>query len=99
VLVPYLPDGQSWPGAAVRLRATDGRWVGVDADGGGRLRRRQLTVVVDQRGQGARPRTGSLWLPAADGGIAIDTPAVPAVPAVPATTADARPAVALGVVV
>jgi hypothetical protein len=72
VLVPYLAAGQSWPGAAVRLRAAEAVWSGVDTEGGGRLRQRRVTVVADRRGQEARPCTGTLWLPTADGGVVRD---------------------------
>jgi hypothetical protein len=72
VLVPYLTGGQSWPGGAIRLRAEVSTWSGLEGDGGGRLRRRQTTVVADRRGHEIRPRTASLWLPGPDGAVGSD---------------------------
>ena len=57
-----------WPGADVRLRATDGRWTGI-GEGYGRLRARRLEVHAEGKGQAARPRSATLWLPAAGGGV------------------------------
>src|SRR6478609_5797533 len=64
VLMPY----GEWPGADVRLRADGGQWAGI-GDGTGRLRARRLQVHADGRGQAARPRTTTLWLPADGGGV------------------------------
>jgi hypothetical protein len=68
VLIPFLTAADSWPGADVRLTATDARWSGLGS-GHGRLKRRLITVSAEGRGQAARPRTASLWLPAANGGV------------------------------
>jgi hypothetical protein len=64
VLMPY----GEWPGADVRLHATPGTWAGI-GDGAGRLRARQVHVRAEGRGQAARPRATTLWLPAAGGGV------------------------------
>lgn len=64
VLVAY----GDWPGADVRLRACDGQWSGI-GEGSGRLRARRLVVHADGRGQAARPRSTTLWLPADGGGV------------------------------
>jgi hypothetical protein len=66
VLIAY----GEWPGADVRLRASDGQWSGI-GEGTGRLRARRLVVHADGRGQAARPRSSSLWLPADGGGIRV----------------------------
>ena len=74
VLMPYL-TGQptpSWPGADLRLMARDIQWAGIGA-GHGRLARRRITVDVTGRGQAARPRSATLWLPAAGGGAEVAT--------------------------
>ena len=68
VLMPYLAGTDQWPGADVRLSARDGRWAGIGA-GTGRLRARQVHVSAEGRGQSARPRSATLWLPAAGGGV------------------------------
>ena len=77
VLITYLTDSAgsagragaaSWPGTEVRLRAHEGEWSGLGA-GYGRLRHRRLTVQAEGRGQAARPRSATLLLPAADGGV------------------------------
>jgi hypothetical protein len=67
VLMPY----GDWPGADVRLRASGGQWTGI-GEGTGRLRARRLEVAAEGRGQAARPRSCTLWLPAADGGVRAD---------------------------
>jgi hypothetical protein len=72
VLIPYVADA-AWPGADVRLHAHDGAWTGIGA-GTGRLRARQVEVTVSGRGQAARDRTTSLWLPADGGGLEPATP-------------------------
>lgn len=69
VLMPY----GEWPGADVRLRADGGQWSGI-GEGTGRLRSRRLEVHAEGRGQAARPRTVSLWLPAAGGGLDVAEP-------------------------
>ncbi len=73
VLITYLAGADvGWPGTDVRLRALDGEWTGHDtgsATGYGRLRQRRLTVQAEGRGAAARPRSASVLLPAADGGI------------------------------
>ena len=52
VLMPFQPgiaaNGDTWPGADVRLSAHDGRWTGIGA-GYGRLRQRRLTVTAEGR--------------------------------------------------
>jgi hypothetical protein len=67
-----------WPGADVRLQAEAGHWAGIGT-GTGRLRARRVQVSVQGRGQAARPRSASLWLPAAGGGIATSEPLAPVV--------------------
>ncbi len=67
VLLPY----GDWPGADVRLRAEGGQWSGIGS-GTGRLRARRLEVRAEGRGPSARPRTATLWLPAAGGGVQPD---------------------------
>ncbi len=65
------PD-QSWPGTDVRLSAVEGEWSGIGTGstaGQGRLQQRRLTVRAEGRGQAARPRTATVWLPAVGGGI------------------------------
>ncbi len=69
VLIPYLSGAADWPGADVRLTAHPGRWVGI-GPGTGRLRARQVDVSAEGRGQAARPRSATLWLPTAGGGVA-----------------------------
>jgi hypothetical protein len=76
VLMPY----GDWPGADVRLRAEGVQWAGI-GDGTGRLRARRLQVHADGRGQAARPRTTTLWLPADGGGVRPAEPAPTAAPA------------------
>lgn len=78
VLAPYLTGADDWPGADVRLRAQDAHWSGI-GDGTGRLRARQVTVAAAGRGQHARPRSATLWLPAAGGGVQVAEPLTPAV--------------------
>jgi hypothetical protein len=75
--VLIVADG-GWPGGAdVRLTVTGAAWEGM-GDGHGHLRARRVEVVASGRGAAARERRVSLWLPAADGGVAsVDEP-VPA---------------------
>ncbi len=68
VLIAYLTGTDEWPGAEVRLSARDGHWAGIGA-GIGRLRARQVAVTAEGRGQATRPRSATLWLPAAGGGV------------------------------
>lgn len=68
VLMPYLAGADEWPGADVRLTARDGQWMGIGL-GTGRLRGRQVGVSAEGRGQAARPRSATLWLPAEGGGV------------------------------
>jgi hypothetical protein len=75
VLMPY----GDWPGADVRLRATDGRWTGLGEDGRGRLQARRLEVHADGKGSAARPRSATLWLPARGGGVETATPVAPVI--------------------
>jgi hypothetical protein len=67
VLVPYLAAGR-WPTADLRLTAQPEAWDGIGA-GHGRLTRRRMRVSVEGRGQAARGRDVSLWLPDERGGI------------------------------
>jgi hypothetical protein len=72
-----------WPGTEARLHAVEGEWFGLEAGpvgtaGRGRLRQRRLTVHATGRGPAARPRSATLWLPAADGGVERAVPTVPA---------------------
>ena len=71
VLVPVLAVGARWPTADLRLTAEPGGWVGI-GEGYGRLSRRQVRVVVDGRGQSARSRSTTMWLPDSRGGVASD---------------------------
>jgi hypothetical protein len=77
VLVPFVTD-TAWPGADVRLHARDGVWSGIGA-GTGRLRSRQVEVTVGGRGQAARDRSATLWLPADGGGLAEASPLAPVI--------------------
>jgi hypothetical protein len=86
VLITY---GADWPGAEVRLQAAEGEWSGLEVGsagsaGSGRLRQRRLTVHTVGRGQAARPRSATLWLPAAGGGVELADPATVAVVHLPA---------------
>ncbi|MBN9621059.1 MAG: hypothetical protein J0H43_15220, partial [Actinobacteria bacterium] len=58
--------------------AEGGEWIGLDP-GTGRLRSRQLDVRAEGRGSAARPRSASLWLPAAGGGVETATPLAPVI--------------------
>jgi hypothetical protein len=78
VLVPYVIESAAWPGADVRLHARDGVWSGIGA-GTGRLRARRVDVTAGGRGQAARTRSTSLWLPADGGGIEEATPLAPVI--------------------
>ena len=80
VLMPYVTDERAaaWPGADVRLRARAGTWSGIGA-GSGRLRARQVEVEAGGRGPSARPRSATLWLPAAGGGLAETAPLAPVI--------------------
>jgi hypothetical protein len=81
VLITYLTGAEaSWPGTEVTLQAADGEWSGLGA-GYGRLRQRRLTVRASGRGQAARPRSASLWLPAADGGVELEATPILSFPA------------------
>lgn len=72
VLMPFQTaltrTDTSWPGADIRLGVGDRQWSGIGA-GTGRLRCRQVTVTAEGRGHAARPRSTTLWLPAAGGGV------------------------------
>lgn len=72
--------GPAWEGRDARVSVTgQPRWEGLGA-GTGRLRRRRVTVTAFAPGRVTR----ELWLPAADGGVAVAVPeAVPEVPDVP----------------
>lgn len=80
VLMPFVAGGASaaWPGADVRLHVRDGVWSGI-GDGTGRLRARQVEITADGRGQAARHRSATLWLPAEGGGLAEATPLAPVI--------------------
>lgn len=65
----------TWPGADVALEVVHGVWHGL-GQGSGRLRRREVEVVVSGRGAAARSRRARLWLPDATGAAAAMTPAV-----------------------
>ncbi|MDT4997302.1 MAG: hypothetical protein QOD45_1370 [Pseudonocardiales bacterium] len=84
VLIPFL-TGEDWPGADVRLRTVGGEWTGLGSagtGGSGRLRARRVTVTAEGRGTAARPRSVQLWLPRADGSVAVaedDRPLAPVV--------------------
>lgn len=74
--------GSAWPERAdLRLEAVRSAWLGLER-GHGRLRARRLDVVVTGRGSASIPRRSSLWLPGADGTIAVAAdPASEAAPA------------------
>jgi hypothetical protein len=59
----------NWPGADLCLTVRSGRWSGL-SQGHGRLAARRVVVRAEGRGAAARPRSASVWLPAADGGVA-----------------------------
>jgi hypothetical protein len=63
-----------WPGAQIRFRVAAQGWTGL-GDGHGRLRECCAEVIVDGRGEAARPRTRWVWLPAADGTVTVADPA------------------------
>jgi len=74
VLLPFLGGerwigsaGGRWPTADLRLTAEPGEWSGI-GDGHGRLARRRMRVRVEGRGQAARSREVTLWLPGGRGG-------------------------------
>jgi hypothetical protein len=69
VLLPYAgsADGR-WPIADLRLTAKPGDWSGI-GDGHGRLARRRVQVSVEGRGQAARAREVTLWLPGDRGAV------------------------------
>jgi hypothetical protein len=60
-----------WDGAATRLRIAAQQWAGL-GPGHGRLRARQVHVLSEGRGAGARPRHARIWLPAPDGTVTPD---------------------------
>jgi len=64
VLVPY----GRWDGADVTLRVVRGMWEGL-GQGRGRLRCRQLEIVVQGRGAAVRPKEITVWMPSASGGF------------------------------
>jgi hypothetical protein len=95
VFIPFLAGSAAggaarWPGADVRLSADAGSWSGIGL-GYGRLRQRQVTVTAEGRGTAARPRSATLLLPTATGGVEPYltqplAPVVPIDPAVPVNT-------------
>jgi hypothetical protein len=81
VLITYLTGADTgWPGTEVRLRALEGEWTGL-GPGYGRLRQRRLTVQAEGRGSAARPRSATVLLPAANGGVEPDSARVLRFPA------------------
>jgi hypothetical protein len=58
----------AWPSADLVLEATAGAWQGLGV-GRGRLRCRQVRVVVRGRGGALRPRQVWMWLPALTGSL------------------------------
>lgn len=60
-------------GPEVRLTVTDAEWQGV-GDGHGHLQARRVVVTAEGRGAAARQRQVELWLPGADGEVAIASP-------------------------
>jgi hypothetical protein len=94
VLLPVGP----WPGAEVRLEVGEGRWLGLDGGGAGRLRARRVTVRGGGRGAAHRGRAVTVLLPGPDGAVAsASAPGGPALggPALGGPVVDG-PAVALG---
>lgn len=82
--------GPGWPeGADVRLEVTKARWEGLD-DGHGHLLARKVRVAQSGRGEAARPRTVDLWLPGADGTVAVVAPPVRPSVTTPVTPVDPR---------
>jgi hypothetical protein len=74
VLVQLPGRSRAWPDAPdLTLTLSDPVWRGeaADAPGAGRLRARLVQVTVDGRRAAAQGRTASLWLPGADGEIAL----------------------------
>jgi hypothetical protein len=59
-----------WDGAQTRLLVARQEWAGIGA-GHGRLRARRVQVVANGRGAAAGERARWLWLPAADGSVAV----------------------------
>lgn len=77
VLVQSGGRADAWPHASdLSLTVTGAVWQGL-ADGHGRLHRRRVTVEVQGRRQAARVRRAELWLPAADGSVALVGPVAP----------------------
>ena len=77
VLVQTGGRADAWPHAPdLSLTVTRAVWAGL-SDGHGRLHSRRVTVEVQGRRQAARVRRAELWLPAADGSVALVAP-VPA---------------------
>jgi hypothetical protein len=69
VLLPYTGSaGGRWPTADLRLTAEPGGWSGI-GDGHGRLARRRMRISVEGRGQAARARETTLWLPGERGAV------------------------------
>jgi hypothetical protein len=63
----------AWPeGADLRLTVEASRWQGPQA-GHGRLEGRRLDVLVGGRGVASRQRRLTLWLPAPEGGVKVDS--------------------------
>jgi hypothetical protein len=79
VLMQTGGRADAWPHAPdLSLRVTASAWAGLSgSDGHGRLHSRRVTVEVQGRRQAARVRRAELWLPAADGSVALVAP-VPA---------------------
>lgn len=66
-----------WAGADLRLRIEESHWSGL-GDGTGHLRARRALVAVSGRGAAAPGRRVWLWLPGADGAVALAEQAGPA---------------------
>ncbi len=64
----------TWPDTDLQLRVSNRRWHGVDADGFGKLRFRDIVATSRGRGAAARPRTVMLQLPGLGGSIGAGAP-------------------------
>jgi hypothetical protein len=73
--------GGELPGqrSTVHLTVTSAAWTGLE-DGAGHLSGRRATVAASGRGEAARPRRASLWLPGEDGRIAVVEPEATPIP-------------------
>jgi hypothetical protein len=73
--------GGELPGqrSTVHLTVTSAEWTGLEG-GAGHLSCRRATVAASGRGEAARPRRASLWLPGEDGRIAVVEPEATPIP-------------------